>query len=84
MIKILDENRKRWEAQEIAEQAEETHTELSEAEVEISDEEEPTKRSVDTPSIHDFIPHPQTRYLTSVFFASSRFSYCLSFRQIFY
>lgn len=61
MTKILDENRKRWEAQESAEQAEETQTELSEAEAEVSDDEELTKRSLDTPSIHDFIPPPQTR-----------------------
>lgn len=61
MMKILNENRRRWEAQETAEQAEETQTELSEAEADVSDEEELTKRSIDTPSVHDFIPPPQTR-----------------------
>lgn len=56
---ILDTNRKRWERQECVEQAEETHTELSDAEVEISDDEETTtKRSSTTPSIMDFIPPP--------------------------
>lgn len=63
MMEILDENRKRWETQEVAEQAEETQTELSEAEIDISDEEELTKRSLETPSIHDFIPPPHTRYV---------------------
>ncbi|XP_018565805.1 uncharacterized protein LOC108906859 [Anoplophora glabripennis] len=58
MMKILDENRRRWEAQESVEQAEETQTELSDAEAEISEEEEHTKRSSETPSIHDFIPPP--------------------------
>ncbi|XP_023029993.2 uncharacterized protein isoform X2 [Leptinotarsa decemlineata] len=58
MMRVLEENRKRWEAQENAEQAEETQTELSDAEVEGSDEEEPAKRSLETPSIQDFIPSP--------------------------
>lgn len=39
MIKILNDNRKRWEAQEISEQAEETRTELSDADPEPEDEE---------------------------------------------
>lgn len=58
MMKILEENRRRWEAQESAEQAEEIQTELSDAEAEISEEEEHTKKSSETPSIHDFIPPP--------------------------
>ncbi|XP_076263165.1 uncharacterized protein LOC143198089 isoform X2 [Rhynchophorus ferrugineus] len=59
MIQLLDSNRKRWEDQEKNEQAEETQTELSDAEPEISEDEEPTKRSSDaSTSIHDFIPAP--------------------------
>ncbi|KAG5893591.1 hypothetical protein JTB14_019262 [Gonioctena quinquepunctata] len=59
MMRILDENRKRWEAHENAEQAEETQTELSDAEVEVSDEEQAVKRSSETTtSIQDFIPSP--------------------------
>lgn len=64
MMKILDENRKRWEEEENAEQTRDTQTELSEVEADLSDEEEYTKKSIDTPSIHDFIPPIlQTRYL---------------------
>ncbi|XP_050514468.1 uncharacterized protein LOC126889827 isoform X1 [Diabrotica virgifera virgifera] len=40
MMNILDTNRKRWEAQEKAEQAEETQTELSDAEPEIASDDE--------------------------------------------
>ncbi|KAH1003670.1 hypothetical protein HUJ04_003551 [Dendroctonus ponderosae] len=58
MMEMLDSNRRRWEEQECAEQAEETQTELSDAEPEVSDEEEATKRSSDSTSIHDFIPPP--------------------------
>ncbi|KAF2901887.1 hypothetical protein ILUMI_04298 [Ignelater luminosus] len=63
MMKLLDANKKRWEAQEAAEQAEETHTELSDAEPEpeISEEEEELSKAVsETPTIVDFIPSPQS------------------------
>lgn len=71
MMHILDENRRRWEDEENAEQAKDTNTELSEVEAELSDEEELTKRSIDTPSIHDFIPPPlQARYITEHIFTS--------------
>ncbi|KRT80823.1 hypothetical protein AMK59_5724 [Oryctes borbonicus] len=62
MINLLDSNRKRWEAQEAAEAAEETHTELSDAEPEIviSEDEDLTKHSSGTPSITEFIRPPQT------------------------
>lgn len=60
MMTLLKANRKRWEAQEAVEQAEETHTELSDAEPEpeISEEDEITKGSSETPSIIDFISPP--------------------------
>ncbi|KAK4877399.1 hypothetical protein RN001_009905 [Aquatica leii] len=60
MMNLLDINRKKWEAQEAAEQAEETHTELSDAEPErdISEEDELSKAVSDTPTIIDFIPPP--------------------------
>lgn len=60
MMTLLKANRKRWEAQEAVEQAEETHTELSDAdpEPEISEEDEITKGSSETPSIIDFIAPP--------------------------
>lgn len=62
MIHLLESNRKRWEAKEAAETAEETHTELSDAEPEIvvSEEEELTKHSSGTPSITEFIRLPPT------------------------
>ncbi|KAI4471055.1 cyclic nucleotide phosphodiesterase [Holotrichia oblita] len=62
MINLLESNRKRWDAQEAAENAEETHTELSDAEPEIvvSEEEELTKHSSGTPSITEFIRPPPT------------------------
>ncbi|XP_044270346.1 cAMP-specific 3',5'-cyclic phosphodiesterase 4A-like isoform X2 [Tribolium madens] len=59
MMEILEANRKRWEKQESAEQAEETQTELSDAEPDVSDDEEATKQSSETPSIMDFIPPPR-------------------------
>nr|CAH7759497.1 unnamed protein product [Callosobruchus chinensis] len=40
MMKVLDENRRKWEEQEKAEQAEETQTELSDADAEEREEEE--------------------------------------------
>lgn len=61
MMNILETNRKKWENHEAAEQAEETHTELSDAEpeAEISEDEEPTKGSSSlTPSIIEFNPPP--------------------------
>ncbi|XP_031349176.1 uncharacterized protein LOC116175186 isoform X3 [Photinus pyralis] len=60
MINLLNFNRKKWEAEEAAEQAEETQTELSDAEPErdVSEEEEPSKATSDTPTIIDFIPPP--------------------------
>ncbi|XP_066148463.1 uncharacterized protein [Euwallacea fornicatus] len=63
MIQMLDSNRRRWEEQERAEQAEETQTELSDAEPDASEgeEEEPTKRSSEnSTSLLDFIPVPST------------------------
>ncbi|KAK9712247.1 3prime5prime-cyclic nucleotide phosphodiesterase [Popillia japonica] len=62
MINLLESNQRRWEAQEAAENAEETHTELSDAEPEIvvSEEEELTKHSSGTPSITEFIRPPPT------------------------
>ncbi|KAL1518131.1 hypothetical protein ABEB36_001802 [Hypothenemus hampei] len=57
MMEMLNSNRGRWEEQKRDEQAEETQTELFETEPAVSDEEEPTKASVETStSIHDFIP----------------------------
>lgn len=61
MMNLLKANRKRWETQEAAENAEETRTELSDAEPEpeISEEDDVTKESTETtPSIIDFIPPP--------------------------
>ncbi|XP_045464276.1 uncharacterized protein LOC123673705 isoform X1 [Harmonia axyridis] len=58
MINLLESNRKRWENQEKVEQAEETQTELSDAEAEISEDEEATKHSSEITSIMDFIPPP--------------------------
>ncbi|KAL3276197.1 hypothetical protein HHI36_020915 [Cryptolaemus montrouzieri] len=58
MMDLLESNRKRWENQEKAEQAEETQTELSDAEPEISEDEEATKQSSEITSIMDFIPPP--------------------------
>ncbi|XP_065161528.1 uncharacterized protein [Atheta coriaria] len=62
MMDYLESNRKKWDAQEAAEQAEETHTELSDAEPEqhLSDDEdeEPSKLSPEIPSITEFLPAP--------------------------
>lgn len=63
MMDLLESNRKRWESQEKTEQAEETQTELSDADQDLGlnseDEEGTTKQSSDTtPSIIDFIPPP--------------------------
>lgn len=67
MMDMLDSNRRRWEEQERVEQAEETQTELSDAEPEVSEDEEPTKRSSEaSTSIHDFIPPPSTRLVSWV------------------
>nr|CAI5848594.1 unnamed protein product [Callosobruchus analis] len=64
MMKILDENRRRWVEQEKAEQAEETQTELSDADAEEREEEE-RQESVGTglvvtgqPTARDFMPSP--------------------------
>lgn len=63
MMDYLESNRKKWDAQEAAEQAEETHTELSDAEPEqhLSDDEdeEPSKLSPEIPSITEFLPAPR-------------------------
>lgn len=63
MMNLLRSNRRRWEAQEANEQAEETRTELSDAEgePEISEEDEITKGSSETPSIADFISVPPVK-----------------------
>lgn len=64
MMNLLKSNRKRWEVQEAVENAEETRTELSDAEPEpeISEEDDVTKESTETtPSIIDFIPPPPPR-----------------------
>lgn len=61
MMDILESNRKKWEEQERKENAEETQTELSDAEPEVSEDEEATKRSSETPSIIECLP-PPTRY----------------------
>lgn len=61
MMNLLESNRKKWETQEANEQAEETHTELSDAEPEqviTSDEEEDEQKSLKSPSFVDFIPPP--------------------------
>lgn len=65
MMNLLESNRKRWETQEANEQAEETRTELSDAEPEqelTSDEEEEEdeeqNKSSKSPSFVDFIPPP--------------------------
>lgn len=61
MMNLLKANRKRWEAHEAVENAEETRTEVSDAEPEseISEEDDVTKQSTETaPSIIDFIPPP--------------------------
>ncbi|CAH1099041.1 unnamed protein product [Psylliodes chrysocephalus] len=60
MMDILDDNRKKWEAQEKAELAEETQTELSDAEPEVSDEEEEqaSTKTSGTHSIQEYIPTP--------------------------
>jgi hypothetical protein len=63
MMNILEANRKRWEKQESVEQAEETQTELSDAEPDVSDDEEATKQSSETPSIMDFIPPPPRYFI---------------------
>lgn len=69
MIDLLESNRKRWETQEANEQAEETHTELSDAEPEqvitTDDEEEEQNKSSKSPSFVDFIPPP--RYELKIF-----------------
>lgn len=59
MMKILEENRKRWEGKENAEQAEETQTELlSDAE----DEEEEMRRNAESvPTISEPLPPPPQR-----------------------
>ncbi|XP_019865387.2 cAMP-specific 3',5'-cyclic phosphodiesterase 4A isoform X2 [Aethina tumida] len=62
MMDILESNRKKWEEQERKENAEETQTELSDAEPEVSEDEEATKRSSETPSIIECLP-PPTREL---------------------
>lgn len=61
MMELLKSNKRRWEAEEAKEQAEETRTELSDAdpEPEISEEDEITKGSSGTASIADFISPPQ-------------------------
>lgn len=66
MMALLDLNRRKWEAQEAAEQAEETHTELSDAEPEpeISEEEELSKAISETTTIVDFIPSPPRPAIT--------------------
>ena len=58
MMNLLESNRKRWEAHEAAE---ETTTELSDAEPELmlSNGEEHLKQSPGTPSIVEFITPPQ-------------------------
>lgn len=64
MMQLLRANRRRWEMQEATENAEETRTELSDAEPEpeISEEDDVTKESSETtPSITDFIPVPAPR-----------------------
>lgn len=65
MMNLLKANRKRWENHEAVENAEETRTEVSDAEPEpeISEEDDVTKESEQseaTPSIIDFIPPPPT------------------------
>ncbi|XP_017774967.1 PREDICTED: uncharacterized protein LOC108561508 isoform X2 [Nicrophorus vespilloides] len=57
MMDLLESNRKRWEAKEAAEQAEETHTELSDAEPEIdfSEEEMSKTTSPETLSVAEFV-----------------------------
>ncbi|XP_056636070.1 uncharacterized protein LOC130444827 isoform X1 [Diorhabda sublineata] len=52
MMNILDDNQKRWEAQEKAEQAEETQTELSDADPEVVSEEEDEQLSTKTSGTH--------------------------------
>lgn len=61
MIDLLESNRKRWENQEKAEQAEETQTELSDAEPEASEDEDVSKQSLEITSIMDFIPPPSDK-----------------------
>lgn len=66
MISLLDSNRRKWESHEAEEQAEETRTELSDAEPEpvmSEDEDDEPNKSSTTPSIIDFIPAP--RYVSS-------------------
>lgn len=62
MMAMLDSNRKRWEAHEAAEQAEETQTELSDAEQEqdVSEEEssKESKAISEAATIVDFFPAP--------------------------
>lgn len=60
MMTLLKSNRKKWEAKEVVEQAEETHTELSDAEpeTEISEEDDVTKESSEAISIIEFIAPP--------------------------
>lgn len=62
MMEILADNHKRWEKLEAAEQAEETHTELSDAEPEeISEADEETRGSSETLLLPvDFIPRRQS------------------------
>lgn len=61
MMVLLESNQRKWEAQEAAELAEETRTELSDAEPEpeISDDEEPTKGSSELPSTVECRPLPE-------------------------
>lgn len=73
MMNLLTDNQKRWEKLEADEQAEETHTELSDAEPEeISEADEETRGSSETLLLPvDFIPRrqslavPQTESLLS-------------------
>lgn len=62
MMEILADNHKRWEKLEAAEQAEETQTELSDAEPEeISEADEETRGSSETLLLPvDFIPRRQS------------------------
>lgn len=62
MMEILADNQRRWEKLEAAEQAEETHTELSDAEPEeISEADEETRGSSETLLLPvDFIPRRQS------------------------
>ncbi|VEN39754.1 unnamed protein product [Callosobruchus maculatus] len=64
MMKVLDENRRRWMDQEKQEQAEETQTELSDADAEEREEEERQEGQgtglvvTGQPTARDFMPSP--------------------------